>query len=156
MTELRDPFCLRALLVGCILLLSACDEPKVEEPAPLPEMTEHNKRAYSTTTFSAISGFEGRLRDRFEEEHGQLSMQNYQVSSDFPFDKIVDHYNIELGTAGGWAKVEESSLTWAAGSNGAGWRNKKSVFLVFAVTPDNAADMMPVYTLSNLKEISTR
>gem|GEM_PF-5020163 len=93
-------------------------------------MIETNKRTYSSRTSSVISAHAKNLRKRYEEQHGLLTMENYQLPNGFAFDTIVSHYAVVFDKSGNWTKLEAAPLEWADGSVAAGWRNKKSLFIV--------------------------
>ena len=122
----------------------------MQAPEPLPVMTEHNKLKYSSKTRSLIADFNGVIRKRFEEKYGNLSMENYQVTSDSAFSDIVSHYDRALKELGDWAELDTSTLEWSPETVAAGWSNNSQVFFVLAAKPQNDSDMMPVQTLSNM------
>jgi len=144
------------VLLGFFLLLSGCVDStdKIKSPQPPPLMTAHNKLNYSSNARSFMSAHGTRLKKRFAESHGHLSEEHYQVPSNSSFDNIVDYYAAELAKTGEWAKVDQSNVEWQMSSEikAVGWSNKEKIFIVYSLSPSSESDVVPVYTLTNLKE----
>ncbi len=143
--------CIFVVSLGCTLLLMGCIDNNMKSPDPLPVMTEHNKLTYSSKARSLITDFGTVLRKRFVEQHGDLSLENYQIPSEFPFDDIVDHFDAELEKTGNWTEVDATKLEWSTEIRVAGWWNEKNLFLVYALSPQGESDVVPLNTLSNTK-----
>ena len=114
-------------------------------------MTEQNKLTYSSLARSVITDYGSVLSKRFEGQYGDLAFENYQISSEYPFQEIVSYYANAFSKAGNWTNVDAGDLEWSTDIQAAGWRNKKNLFLIYSLTPKTEFDVVPVNTLSTVE-----